>query len=506
MGAMNMGELLELVKTSQARAVDELTKNFTQPGTATSGIQGYDLEAPSKKLYPLLTPLRNRIPRRGGGMAIQANWKAITGINTARTRAGVSEGNRGGVTSHTTAEYFAAYRGIGMEKNVSFEADYAAQGFEDVKALAVTQTLESLMVAEEMITLGGNTSRALGTTPTPTLAASGSGGSLATGTLSVICVALGLQAYWDVAGANNGNTGQSFDAATAVVPGRITRTNADGTTDQFGGGSAQQSAAATVSVTGPTGRVTASVAAVRGAYAYAWFWGAAGSERLGAVTTINSVAITANAPGGAQLASAIPNAAGDNSTSALEYDGLLTIASNPTLNAYYAALPTGTPGTGTQLTGAGGRIVEIDAALAWFFDRYRMQPNELHLSFRQFQRITNIILGQTNPQVMFTVDVNSPQALVAGRNVAKYLSPITGEVIDLVVHPNMPPGTMLFNTTRAPAYLDGVSDIVRIRTRREYYQIEWPLRTRRYEYGVYADQVLQHFFPPALGVLTNIAD
>lgn len=502
MGATNMTELLELVKTAQATAVDEVTKNFTQPTTATTGLQSYDLEAPSKKLYPVLTPLRNMIPRVGGGMAIQANWRAITGINTTRVRAGVSEGNRGAQVQHTTAEYLAAYRGIGLEKNVSFEADYAAQGFEDLKAQAVTQTLQSLMITEEMIDLGGNTSRALGTTPTPTLAASGAGGTLATGTLSVICVALGLQAYWDVAGANNGNTGQQLNIPTAVVPGSITRTNADGSSDTFGGGSAQKSAAATVGVTGPTGSVTGSVAAVRGAYAYAWYWGVGGSEVLGAVTTINSVAITANATG-TQTAASLP--AADNSTSALEYDGFLTMTANPALNSYYQALATGTPGTGTPLTAGSGRVVEIDTALASFYDRYRLQPNKILMSFRQFQRITNLVLGSTNPNVQFVVDPHASYEIVAGRNVGKYVSPITGEIIDLVVHPNMVPGTMLFMTTQTPAYIDGVSTLFRKRTRREYYQIEWPLRTRRYEYGVYADQVLQHFFPPSLGVITNIA-
>jgi hypothetical protein len=317
-------------------------------------------------------------------------------------------------------------------------------------------------------------------------------------------VALGLQSYWDVAGINNGQTGGSFDAATAQVKAEITRTNADGSTDTFGAGTAQKSAAATVSVTGPTGSVAASVAAVRGAVAYAWYWGAAGAERLGAVTTINSVSITAASNGAAQLASALP--AADTSTSALEFDGLLTIASKSTLGSYFNALATGTPGTGTTLTGAGGRVVEIDAALASFYDKYRLQPDKIYVNFRQFQKITNLVLGQTNPQVMFTVDVNSPKELVAGRNVGKYLSPITGEVIDLVVHPNLPPGTIMFRTTRVPAYLDGVSDLCRVRTRREYHQIEWPLRTRKYEYGVYADEVLQHYFPPSLGIITNVAN
>jgi hypothetical protein len=504
MGANNMAELLELVKTSQAKAVDELTKNFTQPGGATTGLQGYDLEAPAKRLFPVLCPLRNSIPRVGGGMSIQANWRAITGINTTRVRAGVSEGNRGGAVSHATQDYLAAYRGIGLEKSVTFEADYASQGFQDLKAEAATQTLQSLMIEEEMLHLGGNTSNAMGTTPTPTLVASTTGGTLATQTLSVICVALALQSYWDVAGINNGQSGQTLDVTTATVRASITRTNTDGSTDTFGAGTAQKSTNATVSVTGATGSCTATVADIRGAVAYAWFWGAAGSERLGAVTTINSVLITAATGGSNQLASTLPSS--DQSTSGLEYDGLLTIASKSSLNSYYSALPTGTPGTGTTMTGAGGRVVEIDTALGTFYDKYRLQPDQILMNFRQFQKITNLVLGQTNPNVSFYMDANNTTPeMTAGRNVGKYLSPITGQVIDLVVHPNMPPGTMLFRTISVPSYLDGITQLCRVRTRREYYQIEWPLRTRKYEYGVYADQVLQHYFPPSLGILKNIA-
>lgn len=502
MSANNMAEILELVKTAQAKAVDELTKSFTQPGSATTGIQGYDLEAPSKKLYPVLTPLRNMIPRRGGGRTIQANWKAITAIRSTAFRAGVSEGQRGGSNQHTSADYLAAYRGLGSENSVTFEADYAAQGFEDVKALAVQQALENLMIGEELEILGGNTSLALGTTPTPTLVGSGSGGTLAAQTWSVICVALTLQAYWDIAGLNNGMTGQTFDPTTALVQATITRNNADGTTDTVNMGVARKSSNATVATSGSTSSIAASVTAVQGAVAYAWYWGLAGSERLGALTTINSYVITAATGGANQLASDLPG--GDKSTSGLDFDGLLTIGSR-SLGSYYAALATGTPGTGTTLTQTGGRITEIDIALAAFYRAYRLQPTHIFLSYVQFQKITNLILAAANPNVQFTVNVNDPAEVLAGRNVGKYLSPITGEVIQLVVHPNMPPGTMMFYTQRVPAYLEGVQDMVRIRTRREYYQIEWPLRTRKYEYGVYVDEVLQHFFPPAMGIITNIA-
>jgi hypothetical protein len=32
------------------------------------------------------------------------------------------------------------------------------------------------------------------------------------------------------------------------------------------------------------------------------------------------------------------------------------------------------------------------------------------------------------------------------------------------------------------------------------------LHSRRYEYGVYADEVLQHYFPPSLALITNIGN
>lgn len=117
-------ESLALLKVAQSRP-DDLIKSFTQPGSATTGLQAYNLEAPSKKLFPVLTPLRNSIARVSGGFGTQANWKAITNINVGNTRAGVSEGKRGGVITHSQSDYLAAFRGFGLENSVTFEANYS---------------------------------------------------------------------------------------------------------------------------------------------------------------------------------------------------------------------------------------------------------------------------------------------------------------------------------------------------------------------------------------------
>src|SRR5487761_65213 len=325
---LNTQNTLAAFKAAQATPIDDpafaslLAKStFAESSSPTAGLTFYDLEPGAKMLVPVLTPLRNDVPRVTGKGGIQANWKAITGLNTASVRAGISPGNRGGVIAVTTQDYNAVYKGIGLEANVDFETVYAGQGFVDLRALAAQTLLESLMLQEEQIILGGNGSMALGTTPTPALAASSSGGSLATGTVSVIAVALTLDGFLN-------------SSVAGGIPAAVTRTNADGSSDTFGGGSAQKSANATVSVTGPSGSVAATVAAVRGAVGYAWFWGSAGSEILGAITTINSVSIAAAAVG-TQAASALP--ASDNSVNALVFDGLLTQCFKPALNAYYGA-------------------------------------------------------------------------------------------------------------------------------------------------------------------------
>ena len=79
-----------------------------------------------------------------------------------------------------------------------------------------------------------------------------------------------------------------------------------------------------------------------------------------------------------------------------------------------------------------------------------------------------------------------------------------GASIDIMLHPNVPPGTILFISRAVPYPLSNVGNVLQMKTRRDYYQIEWPLRTRMYEYGVYFDGVLQNYFPPAFGMITNI--
>ena len=125
----------------------------------------YDLEPAAKKLYPLITPLRNSISRVGGGVGTAVHWLSVTGINVARLSPGVSEGHRGGQVSLSTTSNMAAYKTLGHESFVTFEAEESGLPGTDNRALAILTTLQSLMQSEEMVLLGGNSDLALGQPP-----------------------------------------------------------------------------------------------------------------------------------------------------------------------------------------------------------------------------------------------------------------------------------------------------------------------------------------------------
>ena len=489
-------DVLASLRTAQQQPLGTLGKStFTEAASANSGLTFYDLELGAKFLYPVLTPLRNAIPRVSGRGGIQANWRAVTAINTQGLRFGVSNANRGGVLAVATADYSAAYKGLGVETSVDFEAQYAGQGFDDIRAVAAKTGLESLMLGEEAMILGGNATLPLGTTPTPALTDVGTGGGLAANlALSVICVAL----------THDGFVNASLNGG---VQGAVTRTNADGTSDTFGGGAARRSANATITTANDgnaTHLVRAAVAPVTGALGYAWFWGAPGAEVLGALTSIAGVTINGT-PAGTQTAASLGTA--DNSLNALAFDGLLTQALKAGSGATVTVQPQGTTGAGTPLTSDGsGGIVEIDAALKGMWDNHRLAPDTIWVSSQEALNVSRkIVSGAAATAMRFTTD----DLVGGGTMVRTYLNRFSmqgGSAIDLKVHPNMPAGTMLMTTGVLPYPLAGVGNLMQIRTRQDYYQIEWPLRTRRYEYGVYADEVLQHYFPPAMAVITNIGN
>lgn len=483
----------------------------------STGLVWFDLSHIVQLLYPFkeLIPTISQLPRVPGDGGTAHNWKRITAVNIGNLSIGVSEGNRGGRIQVQVQPQSSTYKYMGLESSATFEARLAALNLEpDALGNSIQSTLRSVMIGEEQSLYLGNAGLALGTTPTPSLSAVTRTSQFSSGTVYVICVAL----------SGFGWLNQSNGASGLAVPGLVTRVNADGSTDQYGGGSAAPSAEASQAVTGTTQAVLATVTPVTGAVAYAWFVSqASGQEKLAIITQGNQVILT-QIPSVGQLASAL---VGDNSVNLLLPDGMITqclygsfgsapgtaMATNPQLpngiqlNANSGSLQFVAASGNTGLTIEGSNIVEFDNFLRAAYDQYKIGFDRIKMASADISNFTGQMLNSGSNATPFMTVFDADQAtgrIIAGRRITSYYNKFFGNELPIEVHPYMPPGTVMFWSDRVPYELSGVANILQVRTRMDYYQIQWPLVRRAYEYGVYMDEVFENNFPPAFGLMQNL--
>ena len=274
--------------------------------------------------------------------------------------------------------------------------------------------------------------------------------------------------------------------------------------------------------------VTATVAAVPNAVAYAWYIGtSSGAETLALITATNQAKFTkvASATNQPITALRVGGSYQDNSTNGLLPDGILsqvfgsvfggapstamatnsTLPSGVTVSSGGSLIYTAANGN-TGLTIAGTNISEFDAILQAAYDQYKIGFDKIYMSSADIANFSGTMLAQGSSslfRIMFDADAETGR-IVAGRRVTSYLNKFFGNTLDIEIHPYLPPGTILFWSDRPPYELSGVANILEAHVRQDYYQIQWPLATRRYEYGVYVDEVFSCYFTPAFAVITNL--
>jgi hypothetical protein len=497
--------------------------------TAT-GLVWYDLRPVIQMLYPFkeLIPLVSRLPRVPGDGGTAVHWKRVTAVNVGNISVGVSEGNRGARIAITEQDQLATYKTLGLEGSATFQARWASKNLTpEALGVAVQATLRSTMIGEEQTVILGNASTPLGVTPLPTLSAAGSTGNWGgTVTVFVICVALSGSGW-------QGYTPYNATSGTGGVPGQVSKVNVGGSTDTFGGGSSQPSAEASLSGVTTAQLVTASVTAVVGAVAYAWFVGTAtGQETLAGITSSNRVVLSKNPGTSAQPITALKVGASyqDNSTNNLVFDGILSqIYGSVTGNAPGTAmttnpsLPTVSTGTlaissnsgaivltmnagNTGLSINGQNITEFDAMCQAAWDQYKVPFDRILMSSTDIINGMGTFFNSSNTtDYLFLAQADAVNGrIVAGRRITTYMNKVTNRPLDVDVHPNVPPGTVIFWSDRIPYELAGIANVLELHTRQDYYQMEWPIVQMRYEFGVYVDEVLIGYFMPAFAVIINL--
>lgn len=490
---MNINQIEEMI----AKAAGMASKASISTST---GIVAYDLEPLLKQVYPVLTPFRNEVlPRRvsmKGGTSFNA--KLLLSVSTATGGIGVAEGKRGLDLTLNEQDVSVFYRTVGQDGSTTFESEDAAESFDDARAILMTSLLNLNLIEEEQLVLfgnGGNIARAgssaqtaLGTCNTPVLTNNGGGtGTVAAATYNVWCVAL---SYY----------GLRNSSVTAGVAGQIARTSNDGSAQTINGGNSAVSAASNAITLASPGSLAATVPAVRGAFGYAWYVGTSkAAAALAAITTINSVVITAPAAG-TQTASATAVAT-DFSIDSYVYDGLLTQVAQASSGAYFKSLDN----AALTSNGAAG-INEIDAALVYMYNTYKLDPDLMYMDAgtSTFANL-RVLSGGGAPLFRFTLDGQQDRAIIGNATVGSYINPVTKKIIKIQVHPYFPVGTIAIISKTLPYQTPNVPIPFRLQARsRDWTEYEWPLVTRTRGRGQYMSGGLISYTPWSNALIQNV--
>lgn len=492
---------------------EDLSDNLRKSVSLSTGLTYYDLRAPALNLFPTVTPLRNSIPRfQREHPGDAAHWKAVLAtIGSGFPFMGwVPEGQRSASMSYQTQTYTLSYATIGEEDDLSEEARFAAEGFEDEDALVQLRLLLKMFVKEEAAILGGNNSMSLGTPPGPVLSVAGTTATLPAGTYSVRVVGLTQEGYLN----------SSLASGVATV---LSITGNDGKVYTLNGGSSNISASAASTTQAVTlGQVLSASLAVAvgsnglgtppipGAVAFAWFVGTSvGGETLQAITTAPQLALSAPLATGRQASTAITVDASNNN--GVAFNGLLTNGFMAGSNAYVNNL-----GTSATLTpsGAGG-VVEVDNMLKGMWDTYRISPTVIYVNSQELKDITAKVLTGSNSAPLLRYNTDADEAgsveykLTASGVISYYFNPYTadgGVKIPVKIHPNLAAGTILAYAEKLPPWYvsNATPEVAQVLTRQDYYAEVWPKITRRQYYGIYAQEVLAVYAPFGIGILTGI--
>ncbi|MEU1731397.1 hypothetical protein [Streptosporangium sp. NPDC020145] len=470
----------------------DIGKDLTLTSPLASGLVPYDLEAPAKLLVPRMTPLRNSIPR-GKGQGTARQFKRILGWSNSGT-GGVADQmafmdsqsistafgpislRRGAKISYAADEKSVKYVEQGLSDMVTWKAQFAGQGFQDIRSLSQTALLWATMGAEERAILygrGGSGYAGAVAAPTVTAAASGSGATIPTATYGVKVTS--------VAGGG--------ESLPAVASGGLSVTVGQNIVITFTGGAE------------PTG-----------ALAYNVYVGTAGSETFqgtfSPLTSGGTVTITLSsyAAGGAAFPAA------DTTSNSQGYDGFLAVLTDPAQTGYLkrvngrifdATTPANSLGD-KPFQDAFVRLYGADAVGT--MDKRLADPDEIWLDGNA-RRALGDYLKLNATSSAYRIALTEGDALSGARVgavVNGVANQVTGKMVDLGVHPYMPKGASVIRSRNLPVPESEVSATSEVVNVQDYMAVDWPIIQFTYDASTYMFGTLVHYAPGWSGALLGL--
>ena len=488
----------------------QMIKAATSGIDTTTGVAGIDILDDIMSWVPVDVPFFESVPRGPGKGATAVMWQTLLNLNGLQTRKPVKTNRAAPVVKIQNQWIYGPYKAIGAGGKVTWTAIAQAQDQADVLAVDTLQTVNQQLINLDIHGLNAQ-NFALPAIGTATLVAHTTGGSIATSTVYVKCAA---------------------------------RSNFN----WYTGGSGVASAEASVAVTGPSGRVTASVAAVKMAAGYDWFVGSAtGGEVYYTTTVVPSVTITSvptvaqkvptgfaglygsYGPTAPVTGPAVPTT--DTSFTATCTNGLLAtilgdFGSSPDQALVASSVGFVTPGSGVgqgayyanlagaQLSVTGAAFTQVDTMNRRIYDTYQVTPSRMLMGSQVITDFANAFLD--NPQAVTWLSPdgkNGKTEGLMGGHVATYANKtVNGVPIPLHLMPNLPPGQIVAVIDSLPFPGSNVTSALQVRTQYDFFRFDYGANRElttgdggpRYDFEVRTRQAFVNKASAICGVIQGI--
>lgn len=419
------------------------------------GLVPYNLDPALAYLVPRSFILRNSTSRIGGvGQAYE--YRRILGISNSGTggvanlntfftsssvqdtfggagQANPSYFNRPKKISYAADRQVISMKEQGISDSVTMQAQFAGQGYADLRQLSHTSAIWAHMLGEERNLLNGR-STALSTSGlTFTGAADTTGTGITTGGAgSVVEVTLS----------------SSFGETAKLSAGTITSVSGQGAKVTFTG-------------TIPAGTIAINIYVTVGAVVYRTSTPSTASGVTGLAYTV--------------FAGVAPTS--DGSFSANAYDGYINVLADPTQAGYVKRL------NGILSPSEPG--AEFQDAFASLFASVIGDPDMILTTAVVRRNLAKNVQQQGSPTgYRLNYDTGS-DGITIGSVVTALQNESTGSMVDLIAHPYMPAGVALIHSKTLPFPDSGVGETVQVINVQDMLVLEWPVTQLTYDLSTY---------------------
>ena len=467
---------------------DVINKEITLTVPLASSFAAYDLEAPAKLLTPRPTPLRNRIVRKKGigtshrikritgytgtGTGGQGNiWPGITQTTQNNFAPGAANPlwlERGPQISYTADDLNFPYFSYGLSDQVSWDAQFSGEGYQDLRQLSTTSTLFATMLMEErmMLYARGTQSPYSGVLSSP----------VATGTVrdktsteSNITGVTGGHIYVYVT-ASAGSFGESTSAAGVDVT------------------VANNAKVVDVNITGVAGAVAYNIYVSTGASdpgrASAFYVGTTALAGTAAFTIQGALAVAGNVP-----------PASNTSAYDTGYDGIIPTvlgANTGYNNNINTTFSTSNPG------------VEYQTVFYNLYNNVKADPDEILINGSDRKQLSDAIKNGSTANYRLNLSQTEAGDYVGGATIGALYNEITGKMVPLTVHPWLQQGVSPVLSYTLPIPDTQVSDVWANVMVQDYMGMSWPVIQNSYDFSTYFRGTFLCYAPAWNGAVSGI--